>query len=53
MTEDVGLRHLIPHIHQVIGIARTCRDMRELRDRVAEHYGREEVQLTMYLPRKK
>jgi hypothetical protein len=52
MTEDVGLRHLIPHIHQVIGIARTCHDMRELRDKVAEHYGREAVQMTMYLPRK-
>ena len=53
MTQDVGLRHLIPHIHQIIGIARTCRDMRELRDRVAEHYGREPVQLTMYLPKPK
>lgn len=53
MTQDVGLRHLIPHIHQVIGIARTCKDMRELRDKVAEEFGREPVQLTMYLPKKK
>ena len=49
MTADVGLRNLIPHIHQVIGIARTCSDMRELRDRVAEQYGREPVQMTLYL----
>jgi P63C domain-containing protein len=51
LTEDIGLRALIPHIYEIIGIARTCRDMRELRETVAEHYGREPVQLTMYLPR--
>jgi hypothetical protein len=52
LTEDIGLRALIPHIYEVIGIAKTCRDMKELRDKVAEHYGREPVQLTMYLPRR-
>jgi hypothetical protein len=52
-TEDYGLKHLIPHIYKVIGMAETCKDMRELRDRVAERYGREPVQLRMYLPRKK
>jgi len=51
LTEDIGLRALIPHIYEVIGIAKTCRDMKELRDKVAEHYGREPVQLIMYLPR--
>ena len=52
MTEDVGLRNLIPHIHQVIGIARTCSDIKELKEKVAEQYGREPVQLTMYLRKK-
>jgi hypothetical protein len=52
-TEDYGLKHLIPHIYKVIGMADSCKDMRELRDRVAERYGREPVQLTMYLPRAK
>jgi hypothetical protein len=50
-TQDIGLKALIPHIYEIIGIAKTCRDMKELRDKVAEHYGREPVQLTMYLPR--
>lgn len=52
MTQDVGLKALISHIYEIIGIAKTCSDMRELRDKVALHYGREPVQLTMYLPRK-
>jgi hypothetical protein len=51
-TQDVGLKALIPHIFEIIGMAKTCRDMRELREKVAEHYGREPVQLTMYLPRR-
>jgi P63C domain len=50
-TQDIGLKALIPHIFEIIGIAKTCRDLRELREKVAEHYGREPVQLTMYLPR--
>jgi hypothetical protein len=51
LTEDIGLRALIPHIYEIIGVAKTCHDMRELKEKVAEHYGREPVQLTMYLPR--
>ena len=38
-TQDIGLKALIPHIYEIIGMAKTCRDMRELRDKVAEHYG--------------
>jgi len=52
MTQDIGLKALISHIYEIIGIAKTCSDMRELREKVALHYGREPVQLTMYLPRK-
>ena len=53
LSEDVGLKALIPHIYKVIGMAEGCRDMRELRDRVAEKYGRKLVQLTLSLPNKK
>lgn len=49
MSQDFGLKALISHIYEIIGIARTCQDMRELRDRVAEHYGNREFQFTMYL----
>ena len=51
LTQDVGLKSLIPHIYEVIGMAKTCRDIKELKEKVAEHYGREPVQLTMYLPK--
>jgi hypothetical protein len=34
----------------LIGIASVCHDMRELRERMAERFGREGVQFTMYLP---
>jgi hypothetical protein len=52
LTEDVGLKALIPHIYKVIGMGENCTAIRELRDRVAERYGRQPVQMTMYLPKK-
>lgn len=51
LTEDVGLKALIPHIYKIIGMAEKCRDMRELRDSVAAKYGRKLVQLTLSLPK--
>lgn len=53
LSEDVGLKALIPHIYKIIGMAEGCRDMRELRDKVAARYGRKLVQLTLSLPPKK
>lgn len=52
-TEDVGLKHLIPHIYKVIGIATQCQDIRELKERVAAEFGQEPVQLTFNLPKPK
>ncbi len=52
LSEDVGLKALIPHIYKIIGMAEKCSDMRELRDAVAAKYGRKLVQLTMSLPQK-
>lgn len=52
-TQDVGLKHLIPHIYKVIGIATQCHDIRELKERVAAEFGHEPVQLTINLPRPK
>ena len=46
MTQDVGLKALIPHIYKVIGIAKTCRDIRQLRDRVALNFTQKHVQLS-------
>jgi hypothetical protein len=51
MTEQYGLRKLIQHIYTLIGVAKTCHNMRELRDKMAEMYGKTPVQMTLYLPK--
>jgi hypothetical protein len=53
MTEQYGLRKLIQHIYTLIGVAKTCHNMRELRDKMAEMYGKSPIQLTLYLPSNK
>lgn len=50
LSGQYGLKKLTEHIWMLIGIATVCRDMRELRQRMAERFGREPVQLTLYLP---
>jgi len=49
LTANVGVRQLVSRCYEVIGMAKTCQDMRELRQMVAEHYGKKPVQLTLYL----
>lgn len=50
MSGQFGLKKLIEHIWMLIGMASACHDMAELRQRMAEKFGRERVQLTFYLP---
>lgn len=50
LSGQYGLKKLTEHIWMLIGVASVCRDMRELRQRMAEKFGREPVQLTLYLP---
>jgi len=50
LSAQFGLRKLVEHIWMVIGIAKTCESMPELKQRMAQLYGREAVQFTMYLP---
>jgi hypothetical protein len=45
LTADVGLKHLIPHINQVIGIAKSCKSMKELQGKVRHIYMGEPLQL--------
>lgn len=51
MSGQYGLKKLVEHIWMIIGMARTCETMTELRDKVNELYGNQPVQLRMYLPR--
>lgn len=50
LTPDLGVRALVSRCYEVIGMAKTCRSMHELRQKVAEHYGHKQVQFTLYLP---
>ena len=50
LSGQFGLKKLIEHIWMLIGMASACRDMAELRQRMAEKFGRERVQFTLYLP---
>lgn len=52
LTEDLGVRQLVSRCYEIIGMAKTCRTMPELRQKVAEHYGTKAVQFTLYLPNK-
>lgn len=53
LTDNVGARQLVSRCYEIIGMAKTCQSIRELRDRVAEHYGNRTVQLTLTLPKNK
>jgi hypothetical protein len=50
LTSQYGLRKLLEHIWMLIGMARSCQTMRELRDRMASQFGRQPFLLNMYIP---
>ena len=47
LSEDLGVKALTTQLNQVIGIAKTCNTMEELRHKVALYYGKEDLQLSM------
>lgn len=49
LTENHGIRQLVSRCYEVIGMSKTCDDIHELRQRVAQHYGKKPVQFTMFL----
>lgn len=50
LSGQYGLRKLTEHIWKLIGIAKTCESMTELRDRMAELHGLRPIQLRLYVP---
>lgn len=50
LTENIGVRALVSRCFEVVGMAKECADMRQLREKVARHYGRRMVQFTLSLP---
>lgn len=52
LTENYGVRQLVSRCYEIIGMAKPCNNIKELRQKVAEHYGNKRVQFTLYLPSK-
>lgn len=50
LTDNFGVRKLVSRCWEVIGMSKSCQTMPELRSKIALHYGKKPVQLTMYLP---
>ena len=50
LSSQFGLKRLTEHMWMLIGIAKTCRTMPQLREHMGVHFGSEPVQLTFYLP---
>jgi hypothetical protein len=50
LTQNYGVRQLVSRCYEVIGVAKTCFTINELREKVGILYGKEPVQLTLYLP---
>jgi hypothetical protein len=49
LTSQYGLKKLTEHLWMLIGMARACNRMWELRQRMAEQFGREQIQFTLFL----
>jgi hypothetical protein len=50
LSGQYGLKKLVEHLWMLIGMASACHSIRELKDKMAEKYGRQPVQYTLYLP---
>jgi hypothetical protein len=49
MSSQYGLKRLTEHLWMLIGVASACSTMGELRQRMAERFGRQEVQFTLFI----
>ena len=47
LTSQYGLKKLVEHLWMLIGLAKACKNMHELRTKMAEIYGLQVVQVTM------
>lgn len=50
LSSQYGLRKLVEHIWKLVGIAKTCHSLSELKDKMAELHGRQPIQYRFYLP---
>jgi P63C domain len=50
LSGQYGLKKLVEHLWMLIGVAKTCETITELRDKMAALNGRVPIQLRLYLP---
>ncbi len=50
LSEQYGLKKLMEHIWQLVGMASACHSMEQLRRKMGEKYGRVPVQMTLFVP---
>lgn len=50
LSSQFGLKKLVEHIWMLVGIAKTCESMPELRQRMAELNGRVPIQMKLFVP---
>lgn len=48
LTENYGVRQLVSRCFEIVGLAKSCREMRELRKKVAHHYGKQSMLFGVY-----
>jgi hypothetical protein len=53
LSEQYGLQKLVEHIWMLIGVASTCSNMTELRYKMAERFGKQPLQLWLFVDRPK
>lgn len=49
LSSQYGLKRLTEHLWMLIGVASACHTMGELRQRMAERFGKQQVQLMMFI----
>lgn len=49
LSSQYGLKKLMEHLWKLIGMAQACNSMQELRERMAETYGRTPYQFTLFI----
>lgn len=50
LSEQYGLKKLMEHVWQLVGMCSACSNMQQLRRKMGEKYGKIPVQLTLFLP---
>jgi hypothetical protein len=48
LTENLGVRQLVSRCYEIVGLAKSCRTMSELRKKVSHHYGKQAMLFNVY-----